>query len=260
MITKIITNLKEPLTLIKKIMKRYKDSKKFGKDEKTYWNDLKDIHAGKPGYVIGNGPSLKMEDLTMLKNKVTIASNKIYLAFEKTDWRPSYYTTADVILWEKLKCEIGKYFEHIHIPNYLDKGSVKQVVYWNSKPMGRSKKFSGDMSKQTFSGHTVTYENLQFAVHLGLNPIYIIGCDHYYPGEKNIKAGKPIKQSADQSHFIKGYRKPGEVVYPASIADMENSYNEARKYAEANDIKIFNATRGGHLEIFQRVNFDDILN
>ena len=201
-----------------------------------------------------------MEDLTKLKHEITIASNKIYLAFEKTDWRPTYYTAADVILWEQLKHEIGNYFEYIHIPNYLDKGPVRQVVYWNSKSMGRGERFSGDMSVRTFSGHTVTYENLQLAVHLGLNPIYIIGCDHYYPGEKDVKVGRPIRQSADQSHFIKGYRKPGEIVNPASLVDMENSYREAKKYAEVNGIKILNATRGGHLEIFERINFDEIPN
>ena len=53
MITRIITNLKEPITLIKKIVKRYKDSKKFGKDEKTYWNNLKDIHALRNPATIG---------------------------------------------------------------------------------------------------------------------------------------------------------------------------------------------------------------
>ena len=30
-------------------------------------------------------------------------------------------------------------------------------------------------------------------------------------------------------------------------------------YAEHHNIKIYNATRGGHLEVFERVNFDDVL-
>lgn len=259
MINKIIRNLKEPLQLVKKIIQQYKNSKKFTQKEKDYWDSFKNIHKGKQGFVICNGPSLKMEDLDKLKDEVCIASNKIYLAFEETDWRPTYYTTADVILWEKIKNEITTYFENIHIPNYLDGSNIEKAVYWNSKYMGIKKRFSGDMSKATYGGHTITYENLQLAVHLGLNPIYLIGCDHNYPGEKDVKAGKVIKQTNEQSHFIKNYRKAGEIVMPASIIDMEIAYTEAKKYADSNGIKILNATRGGHLEIFERISFDSIL-
>lgn len=259
MVQKVIRNIKEPKKLVAKLISQYNNSKKFGNKEKNYWNSLKNIHQGKRGFIIGNGPSLKMDDLDQLTGEITIASNKIYLAFEKTNWRPNYYTTADIILWDKIKHEVSKYFEYIHIPNYLEKDSIKNVIYWNSKLMGIKKRFSNDMSISTYSGHTVTYENLQLAVHLGLNPIYLIGCDHNYPGEKSVKPGKPIKQSENQSHFIKGYRKAGETVLPASIIDMEISYNEAKKYAKKNNIKIFNATRGGYLEIFERKDLDDIL-
>ena len=34
------------------------------------------------------------------------------------------------------------------------------------------------------------------------------------------------------------------------------AYETAKKYAENHGIKIYNATRGGELEIFDRVNFD----
>ena len=35
-------------------------------------------------------------------------------------------------------------------------------------------------------------------------------------------------------------------------------YDEARRYADKNGIKIYNATRGGKLESFVRVNFDEV--
>ena len=39
---------------------------------------------------------------------------------------------------------------------------------------------------------------------------------------------------------------------------MDIAYDYARKYADSNGIKIYNATRGGCLEAFQRVNFDSL--
>ena len=35
---------------------------------------------------------------------------------------------------------------------------------------------------------------------------------------------------------------------------MNKSYAAARKYADHSGIKIYNATRGGHLEVFERIN------
>ena len=49
--------------------------------------NLQNIHKGKRAFILGNGPSLSIADLNKLKNEITFASNKIYLAFEKTDIR-----------------------------------------------------------------------------------------------------------------------------------------------------------------------------
>jgi uncharacterized Rossmann fold enzyme len=68
---------------------------KYSKKLKSF----KDIHKGKRCFIIGNGPSLKMEDLDKLKNEYTFAANKIYLAFEETDWRPTYYCIQDLKLF-----------------------------------------------------------------------------------------------------------------------------------------------------------------
>ena len=52
------------------------DTSKFGKRLKK----LKDTQTGKKCFVIGNGPSLRAEDLTTLKENgiATFAANRIY--------------------------------------------------------------------------------------------------------------------------------------------------------------------------------------
>jgi hypothetical protein len=59
---------------------------------------LKDIHRGKRIFIVGNGPSLTVDDLNKLKDEITFASNRITLIFDQTDWRPTYYTLCDGVV------------------------------------------------------------------------------------------------------------------------------------------------------------------
>lgn len=54
-------------------------------------------HKGQACVVIGNGPSLKAEDLTRLHELgiPTFACNRIHLIFPQTPWRPTYYFISD---------------------------------------------------------------------------------------------------------------------------------------------------------------------
>lgn len=44
------------------------------------------------------------------------------------------------------------------------------------------------------------------------------------------------------------------MVFPLDFATM--AFEKAKEYADGHGIKIYNATRGGKLEVFERVNFD----
>ena len=244
--------------VITKVLTEVQKINRYSRSDYDYWVSLKGKYEGERGFVIGNGPSLRVEDLDVLKHEITIASNKIYLIFPQTDWRPTIYSIVDRILWQKIKGEVEDKFSLIHIPDNLNSTGVNKIRYWKTLLSVGKRKFSSDLSKGSYGGHTVTYDNLQIAIYLGLNPIYLIGCDHNYKGEKNVTAGIPIQQSEDQSHFVKNYRMPGEVVLPAAINEMNASFKCAKEAAEINNVEIYNATRGGKLEIFKRVNFDDL--
>lgn len=223
-----------------------------------FWKENRNKYKGYRGFVIGNGPSLKINDLDFLQNEVTIASNKIYLAFEKTEWRPSFHTMCDRLLWGKLRNEIYKYIDNIIIPHKFFGGNKVNNIYFKDLGLFQFHDigFSSDILDGVFSGDTITYMNLQIAVHLGLNPIYLIGCDHYYLGESNIANHySSIRHSDFNNHFIKNYRVKGEKVNPASIDMMTNAFKNAKTFCEKNNIKIFNATNGGHLKVFPRVDY-----
>ncbi|MBG29583.1 MAG: hypothetical protein CMI31_06230 [Opitutae bacterium] len=235
---------------------------------RSYFNGLRNLYRGKRAFVIGNGPSLCFDDLDKLKDDLTIASNKIYLAFEHTCWRPTYYTVCDPLVWEKVKNKIPDSFDSVIIEDtpYLpcEPDSNIQIRTWRVKglvqnPYQGTPGFSCNFNTGIFNGYSVTYINLQLAAHLGANPIYLIGCDHHYSGEEPLPANSEVVVKKDQvNHFIKGYREPGEVVYNAPLSDLTQAFANARAYADDNNLEILNATRGGHLEVFDRVHFDDL--
>lgn len=255
--------------IIRKIFGSRKKSGAFNNVQESldYFDSLKNLHLGKRGFLIGNGPSLRYDDLEKLKNEITIASNKIYLAFDNTQWRPNYYTVADPLVWEKIHNEIPELLKIVHLPSYIQQLSCKCDVYqWKcfEKYSGDGNKksdppdFSNNISEGLFGSCTITFDNLQFAAHLGLSPIYLIGCDHFYSGEQNVTRDKPVEVKDQINHFHKKYRTKGELVNPAPIDVMERGYSEARKFSDQKKIPILNATRGGHLDIFHRVDFESL--
>lgn len=232
-----------------------------------HFQRIKGIHAGRRGFVIGNGPSLRMGDLDRLKGEVCIASNKIHLAFAHTNWRPHYYTVVDDIVWKELAPVMHRHTDQVYIPSYLPGAHGTQVRAhtfrhlrnpsdledWSTLP------FSGDAGQGIHGGYTVTYVNIQLAVHLGFREIYLLGCDHFYAGALGVEGKGAVDPGAVQNHFIPGYSKPGEPMNPALISRMTVSYQCAQEYAQRHGIRIFNATRGGHLEVFPRVDLDTVL-
>ncbi len=52
-------------------------------------------YQGERCFIIGNGPSLNDLDLSKLAKEYTFGMNKIYLLYDRIDWRPSFYTLLD---------------------------------------------------------------------------------------------------------------------------------------------------------------------
>jgi len=229
----------------------------------NYFEAIRNVHAGRRGFIICNGPSLTMADLSCLRNEISIASNRIYLAFDETEWRPNYVTIIDKLVWQKIAAHAHHYYSALIIPFYLDPALTRCLTY-QFHDIGHAPfitdriAFSGDLVEGVFGGSSVTYTNLQLARHLGLNPVYLIGCDHFYNEPKDVIEGQPIEHRVC-NHFSAKYREKGEMVNPAPIENMTKSYQVAKRYCQQSDFQIYNATRGGHLELFPRCSFDNLI-
>jgi len=103
---------------------------------------------------------------------------------------------------------------------------------------------------------TVTYSCIQLAAYMGFKEIYLLGVDLDYSYMRKAD-GEIVYNSNQTDHFHSDYVK---VIYSPDV-DLQNAgYIAAKEYANKNDLRILNATRGGKLEIFERIDFNSLFN
>mgnify|MGYP003287963286 CR=1 FL=1 len=215
----------------------------------------KNIYLGKRCFVIGNGPSLRMDDLTKLKqnNEICFGSNGIYHAYDKTDWRPDYYVIVDFIRYKE-SYETIKTFpgETMFVRRFYNMEGMeynRESNVFNSPPQKSYYEFSGDITKAIYSGATVTYNMLQIAAYMGFSEIYLLGVDFSFD----------TLQSKGTNHFDTRYETTSKMKDIFHHDENLAAYIAAEKYSRDHGFRIYNATRGGKLEVFERVNFDSLL-
>ena len=223
---------------------------------------LRGAYSDRRCFVIGNGPSLTMADLEAIKDEVSIASNGIFLAFEDSSFRPTYYTVEDRLVAEDRATEISK-IERVTKIIPVDLRTIlapspETISVWFRRSYNAFPLFSTDLSSGAFFGGTVTYLNLQLAFHLGCPEVYLIGVDHSYQVPETSSHVITSSQ-ADVNHFHQDYFGPGYRWHDPKVERMELAYGKARVVFESQGRQVLNATRGGELTVFPRVSLDSLL-
>lgn len=218
---------------------------------------LRDQVKGKPLLIVGNGPSLNNTPLDHFDGVFSIGMNKIDMLFNKTTWRPDIVlATNNLVVKQHWRSMIKN-----GIPSYLSWKSRFFIPYKERKNFhfflnNTSDFFQEDVSKSLGVAGTVTYTALQFAYYLGANPVIIVGVDHNftYDGKPNdIK--KRIGQ--DQNHFDPNYFASGQYWGVPNLDLSEVGFKNAKKAFENDGRKIFDATIGGKLQIFEKMSIDE---
>ncbi len=225
---------------------------------------FKDCNVGKRCFVLGNGPSLRIDDLNKLQNEVTMAVNRIYNTFDKTDWRPTYYFFVDnrgsrefLPIIEKLDIdykfvtfEAKKYAMQDQNILYINSIGKRYVIF---KFNDKTSHISEDVSQYFSVGYSVPFTAVQFAIYTGIKEIYLLGIDFDYSHVLD-KWGRETVIEGVEDYFYENIYTGSYLVYYSVL----KACNAAKKYCDTHGIKIYNATRGGKLEVFERVDFDSI--
>lgn len=218
---------------------------------------IKNSAKRKRCFIVATGPSLIKEDLELLEDEVTFGVNSIFLMYDKTDWRPTYYVCTDAGYFKKIYDEY-----HFDIANlskkdiFLNRASKKIVVAgkkvhyiafsnWNRVYDFEDYQFTEDVVHGLYAFGTVTNIVMAIAMYMGFEEIYLIGADC-----SNLN-----------QHFVNDVtdREKTDSYVDKNVQIQIKGYTAMNKETGKRGIRVYNATRGGALEIFKRVALEDVL-
>lgn len=222
---------------------------------------LKDVHKGKRAFVVANGPSLKYTDMSKLRNEITFGMNRIYLMFPQLGFTTTYLTVVNDLVIEQTATDLANlslpkflaWRSRRHFPADLPRRQVPTFLYTSYT----GPHFSTNVRGRVWEGATVTNVILQLAFHMGFQQVILIGVDHNYTA-----TGKPnttvVSQGDDPNHFSPSYFGKG---FRWQLPDLETSevgYAMAREAYRKAGREIVDATIGGKLTIFPKVDYDSL--
>ncbi len=218
---------------------------------------LKDTHKGERCFIIGNGPSLKNTNLQKLRTEFTIGMNRFYMAFSELGFSTSCLLTVNDLVIEQCAQDLRQ----LTIPTFVSWRGRKWITpspnlhyLYTSYDLPR---FSGNATGRLWEGSTVTFVAMQLAFYMGFRQVVLIGVDHFYTttGTPNTTV---TSTGDDPNHFHPGYFGKGFRWQLADLKGNEIGYAMAREAYARDGREILDATVGGKLTIFPKVDYESL--
>jgi hypothetical protein len=222
---------------------------------------LKNIHTGKRAFIIGNGPSLKQTDLSKLKNEITFGMNRIYLAFPEFGFSTSYLCVTNDLVIEQflndfLALQVSQFIawrSHRHYNPKLPIINLPTFVYTSYT----GPKFSPDVRGRVWEGATVTNLALQLAFHMGIEQAILIGVDHNFASKGDANK-TVVSEGDDPNHFMPNYFGKGVKWQLPDLDTSEVGYLMAHEAYRKAGREVLDATVGGKLTVFPKVDYNSL--
>lgn len=203
-------------------------------------------YTGRRCFIIGNGPSLRIQDLDKLNRHgdICFGFNVIHKLYDRTGWRPDFVCVKDPLV-------MAQNYDSIR-ENNLCPVFVSDVKFYYGWEKGENEYpfldiqehlyFSDDIVSGCSCGASVSYTAMQISAYMGFSEIYLLGMDC----------------SNWQEHFDEQYWNADEAFRAPDEMKIFEAYKRAEQYSRDHGFRIWNATRGGKLEVFERVDFDSL--
>jgi hypothetical protein len=235
---------------------------------------FRDRHRGQRCFVIGNGPSLREQDLSPLANEITLVTNAFYLhPIVGEHWQPAYYFLGDPAYFKE-DSDLSEYAQLTRkiqsalffVPHYARDFLIKTAALPEERTYyiaisGRmdsnsSEKF--ELSAITPAMQTVVQLAMMAAMYMGCSPIYLLGMDHDWlsHGGEHVNFYSAYDAAGQPAGNINGW---GYKRMMESVLLMWQIYEGIERSARAEGVKIINATEGGFLDVFERGNYEEIV-
>lgn len=239
--------------------------------------EFKNKHRDRRAFVIGTGPSLARQDLTPLGNEITFTLSGFWKHAIVDQWQPTYYCFSDPLLFDGSPV-MKEFFQSLtkritESTFFVPLSAFKTVQQHQLLPTARTYyvAFEGDLSTDAVDDLDLTSPVpgimnvaqlcMMIAIYMGISPIYLLGLDHdwlSHTGEtKHFYAGHAGLEKHPEVRPVLGdwsYRHLMECQLVGWKA-----YENLARLAALKGIKIFNATDGGFLDVYERANYREIV-
>lgn len=226
--------------------------------------EFQDKYCGDRCFIICTGPSLTIEDLELIRNEYSFSMNSIINIFDRTSFRPTFYFIQDGKVEKRLRDKLSLCYRSNFEATFIGVGNVygnklsiskktAEKFYPNAQYYNNNMQYhiydiyysdyapveySEDCSIEIKDGFTVTYSALEMAIYMGFKNIYLLGCDSNRAGHVDSENNSSQKN--------------------CSLDRNIQAYSFLYDIAKEKGINIYNATRGGMLEVFPRVSLESI--
>ena len=236
--------------------------------------EFRDRHKGRRCFVIGNGPSLKEQDLSPLADEITFVVNYFHLhPIISESWQPSYCCLSDPAYFdgrepiESIRDIVAKipsapFFVPHYAYDFLQATNAlpQDRTYYVGMCGGLEDQWSDlpDFTKVTPGAQTVVQLAIMAAMFMGCSTIYLMGLDHNWLSH----GGAPTNFYSKEEVKNQPQGNIGNWDYSSLMNAMTTIwrvYEMHQRIAARHGIKIINVTRGGFLDVFERANYEEVI-
>lgn len=233
---------------------------------------LHDLHRGKRCFVLGNGPSLRTQNLRRLDGEHVFTVNSFVDHADQLGVRPTCHTLMDPYFFAEEGGDGGATLRKvaelppdtlrlfpIHFKPVVDKVVAQPTyAYFAGDFAGNS---NADLSRPLPAMYSVTNLALVAALYMGYSHIYLLGCEMDLLSRVEGVQPLRIRESHyyDDAESVADWTKLGfdYTRYAESVLRMFEGFRFAARACRPGQ-QILNATPGGMLDIFPRIDFEAI--
>jgi hypothetical protein len=194
-------------------------------------------------------------DLRPLEREFTFGLNRIYLIYPEWGFTTSFLVSVNDLVIEQSAEEMRA----LELPKFITWRGRRWLAgdpntIFIDSDYTQPETFSANASGRLYEGCTVTYVALQLAFHMGFQEAILIGVDHHFnvsgPANEMVTS-----QGEDLNHFHPDYFGKGFRWQLPDYEGSERAYRLARDAFAHAGRKVLDATVGGKLTIFPKVDY-----
>ncbi len=244
----------------------------------------KGAYFGKTAFLLGSGPSIKNQNLQLLRDQNIISLNNAFVfdgyeefvtgeggkfhliapihpPISEIDW-VSWLSEMEKKIPENVILVFGLNFNKVNVHYLVSKYKLfkkhKIIWYLATRPFFKKKldqKIS-DINKPIFAAEAASIYGIMVADFLGFDSLYLLGMDHDYFLHSHSSEMRAYKEAEHQKH-----EQNQDLDDDFYIQELFSLYKISIKYKflkESLRINVLNASAGGVLKIFERCSYEKL--